>query len=371
MPVRFGYGSSVPLRMLNAIVTSDRRERQSDKEMALSALMFNIKREEAGKDRALEQLNIVQKQIIELEKEGRKKRGAVALIGGTLQALKEVGAKTGIGSDASAIVYSTMSREAENTQDITNLIKKAKTEYGVLKYDIGSYDKSIKDYHVGMGRAAADAWRKHGGDGKVDAEEFKTFMDKLKSDKNYQISDPQSFETGLNLGLRELAKEAADIKSKESLIKSRQQSRNYEEFYKRKLIYESEFIAPIKQISDEIEIESKKMVGILDENKLELLIAERKSLQKKAQKAGREIFPSVPEIKFKEKNYRLQYLKEREKMAGLGLPSAVIDKLAKVKVAVEEGLVDVDPKRKQAIDILNEQGKKITEANINYVMDQL
>ena len=226
MPVRFGYRSGDPLRMLNALIMSDRRERQSDKEMALSALMFNIKREEGEKDRALKQLNIVQERVIEARKQRDKGRRDGGVYGGTLQSLNELGTKSGISSEASMIVYQSMSKKASDVEDYTSLIKKLESEYGSLEKEIGGYDASIRDYHTGLGRAAADAWREYGGDAKVDSKEFDEFLTKLKTDEIYQISDPKSFETGLVRGLQELTTEAADIKAKESLAISRQQSKN-------------------------------------------------------------------------------------------------------------------------------------------------
>jgi hypothetical protein len=208
MPVRFGYRSGDPLRMLNALIMSDRRERQSDKEMALSALMFNIKREEAEKVRVAKESQRWEDKIIDLQKTIDEKKQTVATMGGTLRAVKEQGERSGVGSDASSMVYLSMSRMAGDIEDMTNSMERAKTEYGSLMQQGQALDASIKDYHVGLGSAAASVFREYGDDAKVDKGEYAEALEKLKTDKNFNVSDWKSFETGFNKGLQELTVQA-------------------------------------------------------------------------------------------------------------------------------------------------------------------
>ena len=360
-----------PLRILNAIILNDRRERQSDKEMALTAAMFKIKQGNAELDR----LNDLMLQSATMAKESKKEYDKVVReftdVAGILPAVKE--ASNGISTDADALVGLTQSSLAGKAKVFQDRIMES---LDVAK----SYDEKkaelqgrIGEYHIGAGRAAALVFDKYDADksGTVDQSEIKTALGELAKDPKFgSMVGHSTFLQGLNEGLQEQAMNAAKLKTEKASAISKTDSKNYEEFYKHKLVYESQYIAPIKQISDEIEIESRQMLP--NKEKLDRLVEERKELQSTAKQAGETLFPSLPDIKPKKtRNYRLQYLREKESMSGLGLPSSVIDKLAKVKVAVEEGLVEMDPKRKKAMEYLSSKNKKLSEANIKYVMDQM
>jgi len=205
------YRSADPLRMLNQLLMQKRNETQSDKELALTALTFKIKAQEAEKNRIMGESRNWEKNILDLQKTLDEKKQLVASLGGTFKEVKGEGDKSGLSTDASAVVYLTMSRVAGDVKDLNDAIGKAKVEYGAMNQKLSDLNKSIADYHVGLGKAAADVFRQYGGDAKVDEGEYKQAIEKLKTDSG--ISDWGSFETGLNKGLMELSSEAEKNKT--------------------------------------------------------------------------------------------------------------------------------------------------------------
>ena len=174
---------SDPLRILNAMVLNQRRERQSDKEMALTAMMFNIKQENAEQAKRDEKILEATKVLGEERKSVGKLEGQFRELGGI--DLKEVSPT--IQTDGDALVGLIKMRKAQEVQEKRDGIEDISQKLETLKGQGEFFSERIGEYYLGAGKAAAEVWRKGfaGDDNVFTEDEFGKAMDHLKASKEY------------------------------------------------------------------------------------------------------------------------------------------------------------------------------------------
>ena len=227
-------GSGEFLRGISALIQDKKQQRQSEQSMALTSLMFNLKREDAEKQRVTNVLGDAQKQIQDLSKTIEEKKVVFGQLGGSQEALKSI--NSGIKTDAGSILGATMSRMAGDVggmQKSLESLKQLESQYRVADDEL---DKRIGAYSYGAGVAAQRAWRESGGDkgvivgadGKVDKKELdyllgegSDFRKDIKKEYGKDVVEWSIFQSGFLKGLSDEETRAAKMKADAALTTNR------------------------------------------------------------------------------------------------------------------------------------------------------
>ena len=348
-------GSGEFLRGISALIQDKKQQRQSEQSMALTSLMFNLKREDAEKQRVTNVLGDAQKQIQDLSKTIEEKKVVFGQLGGSQEALKSI--NSGIKTDAGSILGATMSRMAGDVggmQKSLESLKQLESQYRVAGDEL---DKRIGAYSYGAGVAAQRAFKEKGSGGIVTKEEIGELFDdkdgkmtefkkKIEDEYGKGIVDWSIFQSGFYKGLSGEEKRAAEM-SKERATASyyrgdRGKGRDYtlpdvvnsyKEIYGKKIeLIEGQIKAlagEVDKFGDPIPGNDEK-ISVLNKRLNKVLKQGEEFMTKNAK--GMLVFPDDPDVKLRED--AIAYIKENNK--------------SKTKQSIEE-----------------------TEANIQYVMDKL
>ena len=188
-------GSSQALQVLNSLLVNQRQERRSDNELALTALSFNIKRDEAEKNRNVELLGIAQKERDSSIKALRDLQEKFAISGGTEKSLNEIQKKYGLQSDAYAVVGQYKMRIADEHKTVKESIGGLNQQIQGIEGAIDAYSAKIQEQGNALGVAAA----KHfdtadvNKSGTISSEEFTAIFKDMGFSKDAEASVWKSF----------------------------------------------------------------------------------------------------------------------------------------------------------------------------------
>ena len=226
--------SSNPLRMLNAILASNRADKRSENQNALSALMFNIRREDAQMARVDSALKDPQDSLKDEYKGYEEQLLMYRQLGGTKDALQKN--DKGLSSDAYSILGLTQARIADdvgakklalaNTVNTISQFRDAKKE---ISGRVGTY-------YEAAGTVAAKLFNEKGIDGSdVTEDEIRDFLNQPQVDKDgkeikgtrlfgdEKIGMPL-FMSGLRAGLAREKQAYSDQQYRESLARNNRRS---------------------------------------------------------------------------------------------------------------------------------------------------
>jgi len=168
-------GSSQALQVLNSLLVNQRQERRSDNELALTALSYGIKRDEANEKLLRDNLANKTTERDNSLKALRDLEDKFAISGGTEKSVNEVQKKFGLQSDAYAVVGQYKMRIADEHKTVKESIGGLNQQIKGIEGAIDAYSKRIGE----QSRALATAAVKHfdeadvSGDDIISSEEFK------------------------------------------------------------------------------------------------------------------------------------------------------------------------------------------------------
>jgi len=206
-------GSGEFLRGISALIQDKKQQRQSEQSMALTSLMFNLKRADAEKQRLTDVLGDAQKQILGLSKDLDAKKVIFGQLGGSQEVLKSL--NSGIKTDAFSIVGASMSRIAGTAGEMQKSLDALKQLESQYRSDAATLDEQIGAYSYGAGLAAQRAFKEKGvngvtvgADGKVDRQEIESllgdksdFRENIKKEYGKDIVNWSTFQAGFYKGL--------------------------------------------------------------------------------------------------------------------------------------------------------------------------
>ena len=212
-----------PLRILNAMILSDRRERQSDKEMALSAAMFKIRQGNAELDRLNDMISESAGTVKEAKKELDGLLKTFSGLGATAEQLKEV--SPGISTDIDAVIGLNKSDTAGRVKAFQDRIKAHTIDKDAIYKAMDTIKGQMGEYYLGAGEAAVDVFREGfaGEDNVFNAKEFRDAMEHLKTTEKYKdVATHPLFESGVSLGVQKSEKHYTGLAATEALKNKRE-----------------------------------------------------------------------------------------------------------------------------------------------------